>query len=177
MRGPAPTWLNGGMSFLRDEMTAHSRARVGRIAGAGLGGAVIGMLVGWIWGAGAAAASAAVSACESTQGADSVCIAIVPDAAAIAGNIVVISAGTLITLWTVRVGVVLLGSFTVPRTIAPSDLALALTVDITRAGTSDGAFDLGMCKPGEKPPAHAPVLLPGQRAGPVAGHSVRRIPR
>jgi hypothetical protein len=34
---------------------------------------------------------------------------------------------------------------------APSDLALAFTVSITRAGTSDGAVDLGMCKPGENP--------------------------
>jgi hypothetical protein len=103
MRGPAPTWLNRDMSFLQVETTAWSWARVGRIAGAGLGGAVIGVLVAWIWEAGAAAASAAVSACQSALGAESVCIPVVPGVTAIAGSVVVISAGTLITLWTTQV--------------------------------------------------------------------------
>jgi hypothetical protein len=252
------------MTFLHDEMTAPTWARIGRIAGAGLGGAVIGALVTWIWETGASAARAAVSACESAQGADSFCLPFIPGAVAIAASIAVISAGTLIALWALQVrprrltvpvgciviavavvcasfgfpggrgpapwaaaiaagaglaavalsadrgraqvtglvgvGVVLLGSFVVPRTIArheetdsqaakltrlgfplelpsvpgyypmsgyaapggsldvamgrdgaASYLALAFTVSITKVGTSDGDFDLGMCKPGENP--------------------------
>src|SRR5277367_3260249 len=92
-----------GMTFLHDERTPPAWARVGRIAGAGLGGAVIGALVAWIWEAGAAAASAAVSACESAQGTDSFCLPVVPGAVAIAGSIVVISAGTLTAVWTLPV--------------------------------------------------------------------------
>jgi hypothetical protein len=252
------------MTFPRDEMTAPSWTRVGRIAGAGLGGAVIGVVVTWIWEAGAAAARATVNSCESAQGAGGFCIAVVPGAVAIAGSIAVISAGTLIALWTLQVcprrltvpvgciviavaigctgfgfpggrgpapwaaalaagaglssvalsvdrgrahvagsvgvGIVLLGSFIVPRTIArheqtdsqaakltrlgfplelpsvpgyypmngyatpggsldvsmgrdraASYLALAFTVSVTKVGTSDATFDLGMCRPGENP--------------------------
>jgi hypothetical protein len=45
------------------------------------------------------------------------------------------------------------GSLDVPmgRDGAPSALALAFTVSITSAGTSDGAFDLGMCAGDENP--------------------------
>jgi hypothetical protein len=264
MAGPAAAWLNEVMSILHDGVTAPSWLRVGRVAGAGLGGAVIGVLVTWIWEAGSGAANASDNACESAPGAHIVCIAILPGAEAIAGNIVVIIAGTLITMWTLQVrpekltvpvgciviavaiactgfgfsggrgpapwaaaiaaaaglvavalsvdrgraqiagligvGVVLLGSFIAPRTIARHEeadsqaakltrlgfplelpsvpgyypmngyatpggslevamgrhgaagyLALAFTVDITTASTSDGAIDLGMCKPGEDP--------------------------
>lgn len=78
--------------------------RAGRIAGAGLGGALTGLLVGWIWDAGVTATNAAVSACESSQsGEGNICLTVVPDAAAIAGSIAVISAGTLITLGLLRV--------------------------------------------------------------------------
>ena len=252
------------MTFLHDEMTAPAWARVGRIAGAGLSGAVIGMLVTWIWEAAATAASAAVSACESAQGADGFCLPVIPGAVGFIASIAVISGGTLIALWALQVrprrlavpvgciviavavvctgfgfpggrgpapwaaaiaagaglaavalsvdrgraqvtglvgvGVVLLGSFVVPRTIArheetdsqaakltrlgfplelpsvpgyypmsgyatpggsldvamgrdgaASYLAPAFTVSITKVGTSDAAFDLGMCKPGENP--------------------------
>ena len=68
------------MTFPRDEKTLPSWTRVGRIAGAGLGGAVIGVVVTWIWEAGAAAASATVSSCESAQGAGGFCVAVVPGA-------------------------------------------------------------------------------------------------
>jgi hypothetical protein len=252
------------MTFLRDAMTAPSWTRVGRIAGAGLGGAVIGVVVTWIWEAGAAAARATVSSCESARGAGGFCIAVVPGAVAIAGSIVLICAGTLIAVWTlpvrprrltvpvgciviavaivctgfgfpggrgpapwaaaiaagaglsavalsvdrgrarvaglVGIGIVLLGSFIVPRTIARHEqtdsqaakltrlgfplelpnvpgyypmngyptpggsldvamgrdgaagyLALAFTVSMTKVGTSDAAFDLGLCQPGENP--------------------------
>ena len=267
IRGSVSAWLNGVMGFLQGGVIAQpqpEQPQVARIAGAGAGGAVTGLLVAWIWEAGAAAASAAVSACESAEGRNSVCIPLVPALAAIAGSIVAISAGTVITLWTMQVRpkrvtvpvgcivttvavfwtssgfpggrgpapwaaaiaagaglaavalsarrrrarvaglagvvVVLLGSLLVPRTVArqeevgsqaakltqlgfplqlpsvpgyypmggyatpggsldvsmgrdgePSDLALAFTVSITRAGTSDGAFDLGMCRPGQDP--------------------------
>lgn len=254
------------MGFLQDEMTqprSRSWSRVGRVAGAGLGGAGIGVVVAWIWAAGAVAAGAVVRGCESVQGFDAVCVPVGPVAAAAAGSIAVICAGTLITFWSMRVrprrltvpagcivitvtifcaslgfpwgrepapwaaaiaagaglaavalsagrgrptiaglivaGVVLLGSFIVPPAIArqeqtdsqeaklthlgfglelprvagyypmdgyampggsldvdmgrdgaPSTL-VAFTVSITRTGTSDGAFDLGMCKHDENP--------------------------
>jgi len=153
--------------------TPKMGTRVGRVAGAALGGAVTGVLVALIWRAGGTASAAATSACE-TANQDGFCVSVGPAAAAIA--------------------VVLLGALVVPRTVArhqatdaraatltrlgfplelPSvpgyypidayatpggslevsmgsdgaapDDALAFTVDITRSGSSDGVFDLKVC--------------------------------
>lgn len=86
-----------GMKFTRE-----GTIRVARVVGAGLGGAIIGALVAFIWTAGATASGAATSACQAVNHGD-FCVAIGPAAGAIAGSVAVISAATLITVATLGV--------------------------------------------------------------------------